>query len=100
MNQPQGGLNRSQEGPGRIYLLLMPDRLENPTTHSFRRRHLEGAIESPTGARTARPAAPSLSAVGRAASDTLLHEVESLMAAERTMHLLRQRSAAHARRRS
>lgn len=100
MNQPQGGLNRSWEGPRRIYLLAMPDRFESPTTGPLHRRPLEPAIESPTGARKTRPAAPSLSAAGRAASDTLLREVESLMAAERTMHLFKQRSAVHTRRRS
>jgi len=77
----------------------MPDRLENPTTSPSHRRHFEWPVKSTPEARDTRPAAPSLSAAGRDASDSLLREVESLMAAERTMQLFRQRSAARVRRR-
>jgi len=80
----------------RTYLLFMVQRLDFPAKFPFRRRG-ERATESPSGAEGARPVAVPLPATGRAASDTLLHEVESLMAAERALHLFR---SSRARRRA
>jgi hypothetical protein len=69
----------------------MSDSLESPTTKPFRRQHVERSVATPTGAVGTRPVAPPLPAAGRATPDTLLREVESLMAAERAIHLFRQR---------
>jgi len=65
----------------------------------FRRLKTGRIHVSPAGAQGTRPAAQPLPAAGRAASDTLLHEVESLLADDRALRISRQGSAAQARRR-
>jgi len=61
----------------------MSDRSMDPATRPFPRRRAERSGLSPAGAQGARPAARPLPAAGRAASDSLLHEVESLLAEAR-----------------
>jgi len=62
------------------------------------RRLRTGRIDvSPAGAQGTRPAAKPLPAAGRAASDTLLHEVESLLGDNRALRISRQEPAPQAR---
>jgi len=72
---------------------------ETPAPGPSRSRPSSRASASPAGAKGPRPAAQPLPAAGRGASETLLHEVESLLAEDRGPRLARRRSTSELRRR-
>src|SRR5215213_9496254 len=84
---------RAQPIPGRAAAALswnsVLDPGKTPAPHPFRSRPSSRTSTSPAGAQRPRPAAQPLPAAGRAASETLLHEVDSLLAEGRALRLLR-----------
>jgi len=70
---------------------------ETPAPRPFRRRSHSRMSASPAGAKGTRPAVKPLPTAGRAASDSLLHEVEHLLAGDRELRTFRQRSESKAR---
>jgi len=64
---------------------------KTPTPRPIQRRSAGRESASPAGAQGTRPAVQPLPAAGRAASDSLLHEVETLLAEDRATRLSRRR---------
>src|SRR5690242_20714992 len=81
-NEPAPGRAQptSGRGAGALSCSRVLDSGDTPAPRPFRRRDVRRVGTSPAGAQGTRPAAKPLPTAGRAASDSLLQEVEALLA--------------------